>query len=656
MKKWREVLILFAMIMIPSASVYAANDLDVLITRFPELKVIQADNSTVRFAQENWNQARQRVATDASWKAWARSSRTGLDEWISNTRDQSSWIGGYMHDLIDPTTRLPIKWSTSMPEPSSNTASDQKLHRAWVGWVRANNFNKILEASRMYRLTDDLRYAKWAAAQLDFYAENYARWPLQQLHASPSRMMGTGLDEATATVRLIDAVRLLQGFSAVERRNLWRDKLFLPIVENLRNAKVGINNISLWNAAAMAQIGLQFEDEKLYQEAINGPMGIRAIMQVGVTKDFIWYEGSLGYQTYVLRALSPLFIQASLLGRADDLKREMLIAQNMLLAPLSLRFDDGMLPNPGDSGARLKAIDLPFHLEMYRTLPTHIGLIEATQKKNWDTLLDPVNVDLTVVARMPVVRSANLHSIRMALLKADGWQVFHRYGQLTILHSQEDALNTEIYYKDVPLSTNPATVLYASSLHKDYFHRAISHNVPLIDGQGQVGWNAGEISKFEAEIPSLITSQPHYRPDASATREISIREDQLLDRVTVKVKPAIQGEKRLGFLFHSDCLIELTKGKMGPENTAAPPVGNGFVFWERIVVRQSPKEIQAKLYCDGNEFNANLRMSSVSQIYTAMVPSTPLPKKRSVLYIEIVGREASVELKLNFLRPFTKGL
>jgi hypothetical protein len=656
MKKWFEVLVLVVLILIPVTAVHAANDLKVLISRFSELKVMQEDNLPIRFAQEDWNKAKQMIVTDESWKTWVNSNRVGLDAWISKTRDQATWVGGYQHALIDPTTKQPIRWSANMPEPSSITESDKKFHAAWVGWVRSNNFDKVLEASRMYRLTDDQRYAEWAASQMDFYAENYARWPLQQLYGSRSRMMGQGLDEATATAKLIDSVRLLKTFSSLKQRNFWRDNLFLPIADNLRKSKVGINNISLWHAAAMAEIGLQFDDEKLYQEAINGPMGIRAIMKLGVTKDFIWYEGSLGYQTYVLRALSPLFIQASLLGKADDLKREMLIAQNMLLAPLALRFDDGMLPNPGDSTSRLRAIDLSFQLEMYRTLPTRIGLIEATHKKSWDTLLDPVDIDLTAAATMPVVSSANLESVRMALLKADGWQLFHRYGQLSIHHSQEDALNIEVYYQDVPISTNPATVLYESSLHKDYFHRAISHNVPLVDGQGQVGWNPGEIIKFDAKKTSLVTSQPEYRPDAAASREVSIQEGQLLDRVTVRVKPAIQGEKRLGFLFHSDCQIELVKEHMGPGAAGAPPVGNGFSFWERIIVHQSLRDVRARLYCDGNEFIADLRMSAVGKIYTAIAPSTPLPKKRYVVYVEIVGRDASIEMKLRPVRPFFKVL
>jgi len=636
----------FLLMFLASVLGHATDDLSMLVGRFPEQKVMQERNLPIRVAQENWGQAIQRVATDSSWQAWQRSTQAALDAWMSKPRDRANWVGGYQHNLFDPATKLPMKWSTTMPEPRVTTDADRKLHEAWVAWTRSNNFDKILEAARIYRLTGEKRYADWAVSQIDLYADNYAIWPLQQLYGSRSRMMGQGLDEATATVRLIDAVRLLHDYVSFSKLNGWRDKLFYPIVDNLRNSKVGMNNISLWHAAATAEIALQFGDDKLFLEAIDGPMGIRAILKLGVTEDFIWYEGSLGYQTYVLRALAPLFVHASLMGRANDLAREMLIAQNMLLAPLAIRFEDGMLPNPGDATSRLKAIDLAFMLELYRTLPTRIGLIEASRKKNWDTLLDPVAVDLTVPAQLPVVKTSSLESIRMAVLKADGWQVFLRYGQLTIHHAQADALNTEIYFQNIPISTNPATVLYESSLHKDYFHRAISHNVPLVDGEGQVGWDAGKLDNFDAQRSSVAVRQPRLRPDASATRAISIQDGQLLDRLTLSLNPGAPTDKRLGFLFHTDCDLELMKGQLGPEFASPPPHGTGFAFWEQIMVRDAPTKMQARLHCGTNEFVTEFKVSAASRLYTARAPSTPLPKKRAVIYFELMGRDAAIEMRL----------
>lgn len=646
MKMGYVVLAMFGLFVGCATLGQAGEDFEALVSRFPELKVMQESNLPVRAAKENWDQARQRAANDSSWKAWAKSTQGELDAWMSKPQDRAEWVGGYMHDLIDPATKQPVKWSASMLEPPMTVGGNSKFHEAWVAFARSNNIDKIQVASRMFRLTGEKKYAEWAASQIDFYAENYARWPLRQFYGSRARMFIQGLDEATATAKLIDAVRLLDGFVMPARRSSWREKLFLPIVDNLRQSKVGLNNISLWHAAAIAEIGLQYGDENLFREAIDGPTGVRAIMKTGVTEDYIWYEGSLGYQTYVLRALSPLFIQASLHGRADDLWQEMLIAQNMLLAPLALRFDDGMLPNPGDATSRLKALDIGFLLEMYRTLPTRISLIEASRKKNWDTLLDPVDIDTRIAATMPVVKSVNLESIRMSVMKADGWQVFLRYGQRTTQHSQEDALSTEIYFRDVPISSDPGTVLYGTSLHEDYFRRSVAHNIPMVDGQGQIGWDPGVMVSFDNKASSLVASQPRLRKDASATREISIQGDQFIDRLSLRLNPEVRGEKRLGFLFHSDCAVELIQGQMGLEAVAPAPAGRGFSFWEQVTVRQAPKDVQARLRCGETEFFADLKMSADSRIYTAKAPSTPLPKKRSAVYVEIVGRDATVEMRL----------
>ncbi len=70
----------------------------------------------------------------------------------------------------------------------------------------------------------------------------------------------------------------------------------------------------LWVIVAKALIGYRFHDAKLIAEAIDGPKGIRVLFKRGVTTDFLWYEGSFSYNDYVLMALKPIFVQASLMG------------------------------------------------------------------------------------------------------------------------------------------------------------------------------------------------------------------------------------------------------------------------------------------------------------------------------------------------------
>jgi len=624
-------------------------DANALAARFAELKPRRDRGLPLRPAREDWDGARRRVREDDAWRAWARSVTSRLDAWIAIRHDLPEWVAGYPHDLVDPVSGQPLRWSSAMPQPALGVpgSRQRKFHEAWVAYLRAYNLDRIQEASRVFRLTGDRRYADWAAEQLDFYAEHYADWPLQQFYGSRSRMLGQGLDEATATTRLIDAVRLLDGAVSPERRARWRDRLFMPIADNLRQAKVGVNNIALWHAVAVALIGMEFADRPLLQQALDGPLGVRAVIRTGLTADFIWYEGSLGYQEYVLRALAPLFVQAWLRETADLVQIEMLQAQDMLLAPLMLRFDDGMLPSPGDVTARLKAVDPDFLVEMYRAVPSLLGLAEAARRRNWDTLLDPADGAQSNPPSLPPVRSVDLGAIRMALLERQGWQLFFRYGQLTPYHSHEDGLNYELYFGDTPLSTDPGTVLYGSPLHEDYFRRSVAHNVAMIDGAGQAGWDPGVLERFDPDGGVVIATQPRFRPDTSVRREVRLEDGDLIDSLSSRIAGASPASRRLGFLFHTDCTVALDSVPSDGAAPAPPPEGRGFAFWDQITVRNVQGEGSAKLQCGLRRFVARWRWSAPGRLYVARAPTTPLPKKRTVVYFETMGTAAWVEMRLH---------
>lgn len=621
-------------------------DLQSLNGLFASLKPAGQTAPTLRPVREDWDDAGRRIRSDPGWQTWMRTVRTRLDAWMLDSRDRPEWIAGYPHDLIDPATGLPVRWTPEMVEPPLGDygSARRKFHEAWVARWRAHNLDRIQEATRFFRLTGERRYADWAAEQLDFYARHYASWPLQQLYGSRSRMLGQGLDEATATTRLIDAVRLLRRDVTTSRRMNWRENLFMPIVDNLRRADVGVNNISLWHAVATALVAMEYEDQALLRLALDGPMGVRAVMDVGVTQDFIWYEGSLGYQTYVLRALAPLLTQAGLRGQGSQLDPERLLAQNMLLAPLMLRFDDGSLPSPGDVTARLKAVDLDFFVEVYRPLPSLLGLAEAARRRNWDTLLDPVDPQPAAAAALPAVRSVDLPGVRMALLKQGEWQVFLRYGQVTTHHSHEDALNHEIYFGSTPVSTDPGTVLYGSPMHENYFRRAVAHNIATIDGSGQSGWAPGELQRLDTEAGVMLAQQPRYRPDAAVRREVRIEGGALVDRLATQLSPGTATSRRLGFLFHTDCTLTLIDAGPGVEVPA--PVGRGFSFWEQVSLRRVKDQSVGRLRCGQREFEARWRWSTAGRLYVAQAPTTPIPAKRTVVYFETLSRDAEVEMRL----------
>jgi hypothetical protein len=345
-----------------------------------------------------------------------------LDHWISTFNDRIDLIPGVESDLVDPLTEAPIRWTPAMPEPKDAEGSARKFKQAWVAWARSFNVRMIVEAARLYRLTGNLRYADWAIRQIDFYAKNYGNWPLQERYSGKSRMMGISLDEATGSIQLLDAIRLLGDRVASERSAFWRENLFSQVANNSSSyLKMELrNNVALWHATAWTLICWHYRDSKCEEAALNGPNGVRSIFGAGVTKDFIWYERSFGYNNYVLRALVPLFVQASLLDRSHLFKNEMLAAAKMLTSPTQFRFEDGNLPSPGDGNTRMKAIDRSVYGALYRVLPSRIGIVEAALRKDWDSLLDPPTMPTGEVEPLPPVVTKNFEATRMGILVTGG--------------------------------------------------------------------------------------------------------------------------------------------------------------------------------------------------------------------------------------------
>ena len=497
----------------------------------------------------------------------------------------------------------------------------------------------------MYKLTGNKRYADWAVLQLDFYSSNYSQWPLRTWNGK-SRMMGQSLDEATSTIFLIEATRLLSDAVDKQRTEHWHHKLFMPIVANLRDFNQGVNNIALWHAIAIALVGYQFNDSALVAEAFEGPKGIQTLLDKGLTADDIWYEGSFAYNAYVVTALTPLFVQGSLYGDGKRLKPLMIRAQNLILAPMQFRFDDGFLPTPGDAMAHIKAIDLGLHGSVYRVLPTRVGEIEAQRVKSWDTLVDPAKMPTSKIAPLSPVVSANFESIRMAVLKSEPWQVFVHYGQVTQFHAQAEATSYELYADMVPVSKDQGTVAYGSEFHTNYFSRGIAHNVPLVNGEGQVGWAPGEVIRFDASTNSLTVAQPNYRPDATVIRTYGIKDNVFDDSVSINLMPSISEPQRLGMLFHTECKIEFPPGSLGEATKINLPVTKGFGYWKDISAFLPAREWSVVLNCQEKRFVLKVIGPIGHTLHVASVPATPLPARRQVLYLETTGRDAVFEFKI----------
>ena len=606
--------------------------------QFAELKVYDAQHRPWRAAVEDWAGAKERVRSDPAWSEWLQKEHSIVDAWITKHHDRVEWIAGWSHDGVSPKDGSRVIWTEKIPReevqffssPSdSKIEITPKLQAWWVVTFRGRHVETMVRAARLFRLTGDTRYATWTASQMDFYAGNYLKWEPQRRDQG-ARLFWQSLTEASNLVKFTEAVRLLGDFVPREKRERWRETFFAPEVKVLNANFQTIHNIATWQRCAVAQVALLFGDEPMWRDALDGKFGLRRQMADGITSDYLWYEQSLGYNSFVVRAVMSLFTAAGIHGRAAELAPEMATAENLMLAPAYLRFPNGQLPNPADSGGIPTAPNRELLGETYRVFPTTLGLAEAATIKDWNTLLDPPPPSPRSLT-LPVVKSRNLESTRMALLKSGRWQIFVHYGQLTRSHSQREALNYSAFFDDSDVTHDPGVVGYGSPLYRGYYTRGLNHNVPLVNGEGQTPPQAGQLLSF-SEMPARVSvAQPNYREDARAERTLAIDNDVLSDTTTIETNT---GAQRLGLALHMQGKVKLPPVFI-PDETLAVGRPDSFGFWREV--RSARFRDRAELDVEyGNNLVLRVRLSAPGEftLWHGSSPDVP-PKRRESFYLEL---------------------
>jgi len=610
--------------------------------KFADIKVFDAQGRPWRSAVEDWAGAKQRVAADPAWTQWLAGERKTVDSWLAKHHDRVAWIAGWSHDGVSPKDGSALTWTEKIPGeevPFLSSPSDPqvaltpKLMAWWVVSFRDRHVDIMQRAARLWRLTGDERYAAWVMGQMDFYAENYLKWEPVRVDQG-ARLFWQSLTEATNLIKYTEAVRVLGDHVPAAQRARWREKFFQPEVAVLNKNFQAIHNIATWQRSAVAQVALLYGDEAMWREALDGKFGLRRQMAEGITSDYLWYEQSLGYNSYVVSAVNTLFTAAGLYGRAGDLTAEMATAENLMLATLYLRFPNGQLPNPADTKGIPTAPNRASYAANYRVFPTTLGLAEAATRRDWDTLIDPPPASPRPFV-LPTITSRNFESSRMAVLKSGQWQVFFHYGQLTKSHSQAEALNYSAFFGDTDISHDPGVVGYGSPLYKGYYQRGLNHNVPLVNGEGQEPISPGELLSFSPT--SVSASQPNYRKDARARRTLTIEGDQLIDTATVESTAStpqklglaiqLQGKVRLPDSFAADTTLK--SGRPEP-----------FGYW---------RDVRAASFRDRAEFDVaygsvimhfSIATPGEFKLWHASTPDVP-PKRRESFYVETTGTSAT---------------
>lgn len=599
-----------------------------------------------REAREDWARVSSEYRVRKDVRDWVDYQRSKVDAWIQRDFERPNLIGGWIHEYVDPKNGGGMAWTPTSPEPQDGaTAAEAALKAAWVAYGRGYNVAQARTAARLYKVTGDTKYAEWAARQLDFYAENYDKWPIQTKDGR-SRMYKQGLDEAVDAFSLLDVARLLEGFAATGRAERWRAQLFMPMAENLRHTNSQMTNIALWHEAARAAIALRYKDGSLLAAALEGPKAIRAILRYGITVDNVWIEGTFEYNNYVLAVLAKLLTQASLEGRSSEFTFERDAALKLALGTLDYRFDNWTMPTPADSVQAQKPISEAVHRELYRIVPTYWGLAEAGRSRTWESLIDPPAAVPAKPPALPNVTTRNFTAMRQAVLRSGDWQAFVHYGQVNGHHSQEELTTFELFDGKTPIATDPGTVPYSSPLHKGYFATGAGNNVPLVDGLGQMQWAPGDVLEFDPARAYLRVQQSAYQTGASVTRSYRVTSSGFAEQSTITSTGAT--DRRLGVVFNTECSTEVAGGLTAAPSGDALPGTIGFKQWAGMkrYTTGTDGSWSLKLACGGKPYLMRVKGPARQAVYLGTAPAVPVPKRRQAVYYETWGKTASFETQI----------
>ena len=621
-----------------------------------ELKVYDAAGRPYRAAREDWKGALRRVAEDPGWAKWLDKERDEVERWMARHHDRVSWVAGWSNDFVSPKDGSKLIWTDQIPgEEIDHFASPSdphvpitdKLFAAWVRLWRERHAETMLRAVKLYRLTDDEKYANWSAEQLDFYATHYLEWEPQRQGA---RLFWQSLTEGVNLITYAHTVRLLGDYVDAERCRFWHDKFFVPEVDVLNQNFPRILNITCWLRGAAAQVALIFGDEPMWREAIDGPYGVRQQVAEGITSDYLWYEQSFGYNSYVANALASLFETAGLYGRTEELALEMATVQNLMLATIYLRFPNGKLPTPSDTKGQLMAPDVDLFASLYRVFPTTIGLKAAAERRDWNTLLDPPELPPGDLSALPPVTSRNFESSRMAVLKDGPWQVFFHYGQPPIKsHLQAEVLNYSAYFDNIDVTHDPGTVGYGSQLHRNYYIQGLNHNVPLVNGNGQEQppkgrrpdpfskTRAGELLEFSMSPPRVTAAHSVYRRDVKAERTLAIDGSKLIDTVTIETTT---GQPHgLGLALHVQGKVQLPASFL-EDDSFADGRHTAFGYWKDVRMANFADRASFDVKVGGRIMRVIMDVPGKFQIWHGSTPDRP-PRRREGFYVETTGEAAT---------------
>jgi len=374
------------------------------------------------------------------------------------------------------------------------------------------NLQRMLTAAWAYAISEEERFAEYAAQVLLGYAERYKDYPYHtaslETTSSWGQKAGGHIFEQTLTEASCLATRIGPAYDLIHdsgvlsaaEHNKIRQGLLLPMLNSIDKNKAGKSNWQTWHNAAMLWGGALIHEPEWVEKAIGAEgNGFYHQMDISVSKEGMWYENSWGYHFYTLSALVNMAETARHLGIdlwADERLRR------MFTLPIYYTMANGMLPRFGDDvnssvkrvGRLLEPAYHAYHDPQILSLLGNRRDFEAIRLgRSVQSKAEPPDLQSMVFedAGHAIMRTHAPAGLTAAM-------TFSPYGGF---HGHYDKLSFVFFGFVKELGVDPGRArsqAYRLPIHSNWYKATISHNTVLVDSGSQKP-ATGKLRLFECK-------------------------------------------------------------------------------------------------------------------------------------------------------------
>ncbi|GAB4262926.1 MAG: hypothetical protein Kow0080_00740 [Candidatus Promineifilaceae bacterium] len=394
----------------------------------------------------------------------------------------------------------------------------------------------------MYQFTGNLAYMEKAKEILLAYADSYLTYEIHDKEgrtgeqaSAGGRVTAQGINEARWVIPLAWAYDLIYNEMTDAERTAVADQILRPAADLLMLNNEGRHNHQTWYNSGVGIIGFVLgEREYVWYALLKDDSSLVYQLDKSITDDGMWYEGSMHYQLYVLRALQPL-LEATYHAGFDVYGHPHIKG----LFDFMVAYADPNLELPTINDGRVvnlaESDRAPYYELAYTRFgdPTYVPILEQSYRNSLNALL--YGRAQLGEAETPAWKTQYFEDSNLVVLRSgeeiDRLQTVVNFMGYQGGHSHADQLSLVIYGMGMPLFPDAGSIKYREPEQEGWFKQTLAHNTLVVDGVSQERASAAEVKQFVNASGGQILTVAHsgLYPGVVLTRTVLMNDDYLID-------------------------------------------------------------------------------------------------------------------------------